>query len=944
MIRYASGREEALRDVAPFIGRDAEIERLRVWLAAPGGLVLVSGEAGIGKSRLVREAADAAQRDGRPVVWARPDQVSRPGPFALMLDLVEHLSLLPALHDEATALADALSEPADGSHDAVAARRVAARIRGLLAHAGDRPVAIFEDIHVADEASHAVIVHLARSASDDGHLLLATYRSDELSLADELERFLGVITTERLADEIPVPPLTTQESAALAASILGRDGASHGDRIAHTSDGVPFYVEELADAASRGGTEAIPGSISRAVTARAQRTGAVARHVLAAASLMPGAIESRVIAMTCDLDAGTVARALAESARAGLIEDRDGRLVFRHALVREAIAAEMVSVEAQDLHRRIASATEAVFQGEIGPYARTLAHHWYAARDRERAHGWALAAGDRALGLAATHEARTAYELAIACTEAPSAEALFGLGEVEVREGRFEEAEDRFRRAAGQWLAAGRPDDAARAMGRAAFTVAIGSGFGRAFDVAGEALAMLGNQGNPAVRASLLAQQGRMVRAGRAPERRAALAEAITLAESLGEHALRSEALDGLAWDAYWNGRIDDAVAAALDAAHAAVDSDQTEAIGRSHNNAAIILSGAGRYDEALEHLARARERLGASFGSFGVMFIGVTEAITRWMLGRPNEVGRLLAAHSHGWSQSQGAVLMLQAWAAVHGGEHERAAGIAERARIETGWDGSPASGAVAPGLDAVVCESLLALEMGSAPDPVQLEALIAAAVSPADAIADERARVIVLAARGLAASGCGADALAMLARLDEILTSYPSPYYRAWRHEIAGMADQEGGGAAARFGDAAALFASFGNLVDHARAVRLAADAAGRGDEAAGDLKAARDRALEAGSQLEASRLEAALRARGVRPRAGRPKKTDAAGPGGLSSREVEVAALVAAGGSNADIAARLFLSERTVQDHITHALRKLGLSGRAGLAAWAAKSGLV
>ncbi|HVL89674.1 MAG TPA: LuxR C-terminal-related transcriptional regulator, partial [Actinomycetota bacterium] len=134
------------------------------------------------------------------------------------------------------------------------------------------------------------------------------------------------------------------------------------------------------------------------------------------------------------------------------------------------------------------------------------------------------------------------------------------------------------------------------------------------------------------------------------------------------------------------------------------------------------------------------------------------------------------------------------------------------------------------------------------------------------------------------------------------------------------------------------------FGNAVDFARATRLAAVSSRRGEDAIDDLKLARERAVAGGSQLEASRIEAELRARGVRPRAGRPKKSGSAGRGGLSVREEEVATLVAAGASNADIAARLFLSERTVQDHITHALRKLALGGRAGLAAWAAKNGLV
>lgn len=938
-----------LKDVAPFVGRRAELERFRLALDAPGGLILVSGEAGIGKSRLVREIAALIQSEGGTIVWARPDQVSRPGPFALVLDLVEHLAMLPALRAEATALGDALLEPGAGPHDGLAARRIAARIRGLLAQAGSRPVAVFEDLHLADEASHAVIIHLARSAADDALTLIGTYRSEEVGAAEELERFLGLVTTERLAREIELEPLPAADSAALAAAILGRDApAGHAERIAAGSDGVPFYIEELADAEVRGRSEGagVPGSISRAVMARTQRLGPVARHVVSVAALLPGAIEADVLTAACDLDAGTVGRALGEAARAGLLEDRHDRLVFRHALVREALAAELVSAEAQQLHRRIATAIEQINGDAIAPHVRVLAHHWYAARDRERALGYALAAGDRALEMAATHEARTAYELAVACADPPGAgappEALAGLGEVAVREGRFADAEDLFRRAADGWSRAGDAERAARALARAAFTVAVVSGFAGAFDIVDEALALVPDGADPALRASLLAQKGRMVKAGRPDERRVALHEAIALAEKVGEHAVRSEALDGLAWEAYYDFRPDDAVAAGLEAAAAAIESDQSEAIGRSHNNVALILSAFGRFDEALDHLSVARERLGRSFGSFGVMFIGVTEAHVRWMLGQPGQVGRLLATQDEGWAQSQGAVRMFQAWAAVHAGEKKRALGALALLREESGWDGMPEH-AAGPAAVVVQCEALVALEQDLAPDDSVVDALEHVAGSVQDAV-DERARALTIFARAAAAAGRAEAAAAAAAELDRLLARYPSPFFRAWRLAIgatiaAGPAEAVNG-----YRDAAQAFAAFGNQADHARFVRLAVEASGAGAEAADELKRARAVATESGSHVEASRIEAALRARGIRPRAGRPKKSESQGADGLSAREEEVAALVAAGASNAEIAGRLFLSERTVQDHITHALRKLSLTGRAGLAAWAAKKGLV
>jgi DNA-binding CsgD family transcriptional regulator len=143
-----------------------------------------------------------------------------------------------------------------------------------------------------------------------------------------------------------------------------------------------------------------------------------------------------------------------------------------------------------------------------------------------------------------------------------------------------------------------------------------------------------------------------------------------------------------------------------------------------------------------------------------------------------------------------------------------------------------------------------------------------------------------------------------------------------------------------------ATSLYGEAENLADRARATRLWAAALirqGEKDEAIRRLAEGRELAVEGGALAEANRIEARMRELGARPRAGRPR-----GPrrpeGSLSAREEEVVALLAGGASNSEIAARLFLSERTVQDHVANAQKRLGLSGRAALAAWAAKQGLV
>lgn len=934
------------------IGRDAELGDLCRALASPGGFVLVSGEGGIGKTRLVRVAAGLAHDEGRPVVWARPEQVTRPGPFALILDLVENLAGQndSSVAAEARALSVQLLEPGAGTADALPVRRIAAQLRGLLTQLGHRPVAVFEDLHVADELSHAVIVHLARSAPDDGHFLIGTYRPEELGAADELERFLGVIAKERLAASIVVDPLDREESARLAQGVLGdAAGAGQVEWIARTAEGVPFFIEELAAAYLRTGSVAgVPDTISRAVLARGQRLGAVARQVVSSAALASGPIDPDVLAAACELDPGTVARALSEAARAGLVEDRGERLAFRHALVREAIVADLVSVEAQELHRRLAAAIERVHADQLGLHAKALAHHWYSGRERERAWKYAILAGDRALALAATHDARLAFELAVACTDVASPEAMTGLAEVDVREGRPGDAEELFRRAAGAFIGEGRAVEAGKALSRVAWVQTVGQRYEDATATLDEALDLVKDGEHLAERARFLAQKGRVVQAGSADERRGYLEEADEIAQRISDHGLRADCLDGLSWLAYETRDGSAALSLGAAACAEALLTDSAEVIGRTHNNLSLMLAFRGDPDRGLGYLSVARERLARSFGSLGVSVIDLSEAITRWRMGQPNQVERLVARREVAWTHWRSYTRILQAWSAFHAGDRIRAFGIVQKYREEIGWAPAPdldASGLDEESSDALLCELLVRLEDGDAEVAGRAAAALAYKRGGAP---EEHVLASTLAARAALLAGDQEMAERAIAETHEVLEDLHAPYFGAMALELEARLVHLRNDAPRAIETARAAAETFGscsNVVDRARCLRLAGELLGptSKDEAIEALRSARDLAMEAGSHLEIARTEAAQRALGVRPRAGRPKK-GAEGAGGLSTREEEIAALVAAGATNADIAARLFLSERTVQDHITHALRKLGLSGRAGLAAWAVKQGIV
>jgi DNA-binding CsgD family transcriptional regulator/energy-coupling factor transporter ATP-binding protein EcfA2 len=936
-----------MRPEPPLVGRDAELAELKEALSARGELVLVSGEAGIGKSRLVRELARVAEAEDRPVVWGRPEQVTTPGPFALVLDLVESfLRRGPSGETvgEARALTRRLFESYETGVQGTSVPEVAARLRGFLAQVGARPVAIFEDLHLADAASVAVMTQLAHSAADDGHLLVATYRSEE---AESLERFLALVAKERLAREIVLTPLNPSAASALAAYVLGLDpGAPEVDHIAKLGEGVPFFIEELAEGRT---SQAIPDSIARAVGARLQLLDPVAQRVVVAAALAPGSIDSGVLSDALGLDRAQVSAALGAAARGGLLADREGLLLFRHALVREGVRTELVSVEAEDLHRRLAEATEQRYSSEIEPHAKALSYYWYQSRDLEKAKRFALLAGERALALAATDDARNSFELALACSPKGAVpEALVGLAEADIRDGRSQPVPDLLRRAAAAFRRNGRHGDAARSLARLAWFMSAGQGAGDPISVLDEALDLVPERTDALEHARILALKGDLiVQAGDLADGERLLQRAASIAQRGGDHALRSECLDSLAWSAEHGKRVDAALTHGKEACDEAVVSGRPETIGRTHNNFAQILLHHGRCEEAVELLARARRRLEGSFGSGGVAIIDLTHAIARWRMGDPAHVDRLVARSELGWARWQGHKRFLQAWSSYHLGDRERAVATIDRRWDEIGagrrddaTQGRELDGETA---EAVVADLLVRVDEGDTGCLGMAGALLR---FHRGGYPDHHLLATSLAARAAIGSGDAEFARAFLDELRDALQGYDSLYFSGTALELEGMLRSDDPTAAEEaFCEAARAFERCSNLVDRARCLRLAAEAAASGakQRAVDLLRTSLALAQQAGSRVEGHRAESALRSLGVRPRAGRPRKA-AESATALSPREEEVATLVAAGATNAEIAARLYLSERTVQDHITHALRKLGAGSRAGLAAWAAKQGLV
>jgi DNA-binding NarL/FixJ family response regulator len=419
----------------PLVGRASEIAELADALErareGSGSLVLLAGEAGVGKSSLAREAASAggsplwgAALEGAtaaygPVVAAlrsrlrtEPDALADCGP------LLPHLALL----------LPELGEPAAESDRAT----IFESIRCALAHLGDEEPAIvvLDDLQWSDDTSLELLAGLAEPLRQMPVLVLAAYRSDGLPREHRLRWLRNELRRGGNLRELTLEPLDRDGVADLLAELLPEDPSPSLVRTVHDRTlGSPFFVGELVAALNvrdslrpgprglelaEGGEVPIPDSIKEAVLVGASDLSPAAREAAEAAA---------VIGPRVDLELATgltPADGLAELLEAGLLEEGDrGQATFRHALAQEALYAEVPWMRRRELHKRLAEALEA----RGGP-SLEIATHWLGAGEEARAREALVAAGRESEALHAHRDAVRAARQALELWPEDEAEEL----------------------------------------------------------------------------------------------------------------------------------------------------------------------------------------------------------------------------------------------------------------------------------------------------------------------------------------------------------------------------------------------------------------------------------------------------------------------------------------------------------------------------------------
>ncbi len=996
------------------VGRRADLAALHQWIddgiGGQGRVILISGEAGIGKSRLVAEAKTYAAAHNMRFFQGSCFPTDQTTPYAPLIDLFRSHFLAPAIQpaeDETYPLlaelrrlipelalrypqaADTPTAPADDP-DQEKQRRFAIMTHFFLAAAARQPtLLIVEDLHWSDDLSLDFLLRLARRCQQAPLVLLMTYRSDELYAA--LRQWLAELDRERLAREITLTPLAQPEVAAMLRAILGAVSgapdaqltidADLGATLYARSEGNPFFVEELlkslvtsGELSLSGGVwrraaqhEAVPRSVREAVRQRAAYLSEDARRLLTLAAIAGRRFNITLLRALMGYDEARLLTLLKEALAAQLVvEEAADQFAFRHALTQQAIATDLLARERQGIHRLIAETLESMSTSSPlrERYLEDLAYHCFAAEMWEQALAYSHEMGQRALALYAQRAAighlTNALEAASRLSQPPAARLYHLRGQAYDTLGDFERARGDYTRAL----------EAARGAhdGPMEWESLMALGFlwsARDYEQAGvwfqQAIALADQLGDATLRARSLNRVGNwLVNTGRAAEGIQAHQEALAILEAQADTHGVAETLDLLA-TAYglWGDKI----------SSVRYQTRAAELLRRLGDDRTLASSLAGRaFQSALEtnetiyqpiatveacradaeEALRLAQQIGSlsdqAFATFALSYVSAFAGDLGQGLRHAQEALRIATAIEHRqWraiaTYGLGNTYMFLLQPAL------------ARSTLETGLTLAHELGS-----DYFVgaLAALLALAHIQARALPQAEASLAA-VAPFERQPHDLAARQVAWAWGELALAQGAAPRA-LQRADELLASVPGdpqpqpiPYLLHLRGEALV--------ALTRYDEAeqALTEAARGAELRHDQPIGWRVHAAlarlhhrlKRKERAQRDANAARQIIASLAASIEDDPLREHF-LRGAL--AALPQRISHASPasvettyGGLSAREREVAALVAQGCANREIAARLVVSERTAEAHVSNILGKLGFASRAQIVAWAIEHGL-
>ncbi len=483
------------RPPGPLLGRERELAELdELWQSAggqerSGRVVLLAGDAGVGKSTLTAELARRVHAAGAIVLAGRAPRETVV-PYQPILEALRHWALNASVSDLRSTAREYGSElsrlipelrrrapdlPPPPDEPETERYRLFEAVVGLLTELShSAPVLlVLDDLQWADRPTLLLLRHLARATTPARVLILGVYRATERR-GDTFTSAMTELRRDRLATQLDIGGLSELDTAEL---VRLREGETPSRAFAHAlyeeTEGNPFFVEEIirhlveagvhAGSASASDLErfGLPEGVKQVIAWRLGRLEPPTMELLRVAAVMGRDVDAGLLERVVPLDEDEFLSGLEEALAAGLLvesEGRDGRYLFSHALIRETLYESMSVPRRARIHKRVGEAIEATQGRRQSRYLPQLAHHFTRAADAEEAEKaitYALRAAEQATNMLAHEEAAEHYARALEVQGRFQPEAarrrcelLLALGEARVRSGERAHAFSAFREAA----------------------------------------------------------------------------------------------------------------------------------------------------------------------------------------------------------------------------------------------------------------------------------------------------------------------------------------------------------------------------------------------------------------------------------------------------------------------------------------------------------------
>jgi DNA-binding SARP family transcriptional activator len=579
------GRAALATSRRAFVGRDRELTELVAGLddafAGRGCVVLVSGEPGIGKSRLADALMERARSRGAGVLVGRSWEAGgAPAYWPWIQAIRVHLrdaeqdALRAQLGSDAAVLAQLLPElgelfpglaelpPLEGEG---ARFRLFEAVQSFLSRAAaERPIVlVLDDLHAADEPSLLLLQFVARGLGDSRLLILAAYRDVDPTLRDPLTSTLAELVREPHVSQMTLSGLSSANVAEyLEVSTGTPPGAGLAEAIHVETEGNPLFVSETVQLlAAEGGVQGagtqlrIPPGVHAVIGRRVARLSEGCGAMLLKASVMGREFGLDTLGELTGFSPDELLDVLGEAMAERILDDvpgSPGRARFSHVLIRDTLYDELTAAGRMQLHKEAGEALETTYRSDPEPHLAELARHFVAAAPlgvRDKAIDYARSAGERAAAQLAFEEAARHYEIALTLTadKRERCELLIALGDVRGRAGDTPASKAAFRASADLAERAGLPEQLARAAigycGRFAWARSMADP--AMVPLLERALAAIDERDN-ALRVRLLARLATAARDEPLRERRTALGEeALRLAREQDDPATLVAAVEG---------------------------------------------------------------------------------------------------------------------------------------------------------------------------------------------------------------------------------------------------------------------------------------------------------------------------------------------------------------------------------------------------------------